>query len=122
MSSQSGVVNTGEYWGIHAKFYTSSTTDALTPPGVDLLQQLDSMLPFSAKDTSVLDDGAGSGNTVISLRKQYPQVPILATDLSEGMMKELKDKLTQNLDWAPVETRVSNAEDLTQANLVSCNF
>lgn len=114
--------HTSEYWASYAKLYTSQTTDLLSPTGVSLLQQLDERLPFSSKDTSVLDDGAGSGNTVISLRKQYPQVPIIATDQSEGMMQEMKNRLAQHSDWSPVETRVADAHDLTQANRKCRNF
>ncbi|KAK5111237.1 hypothetical protein LTR62_005265 [Meristemomyces frigidus] len=126
MSSQPE--NSAEYWSSHASFYHSRTKGLLGPPGESLLEELDSRLPFGSTPGSadsevyVLDDGAGSGNTTITLKTKYPRVRLLATDIAPGMLETLRDRTGKEEGWAPIETRAANAEDLHEASLADAIF
>ncbi|KAK5715883.1 hypothetical protein LTR15_009708 [Elasticomyces elasticus] len=123
MSSQPE--NSAEYWSSHAGSYSFRTKGLLGPPGASLLEELDSLLPFGPTPDSefyVLDDGAGSGNTTITLKTKYPRVRLLATDLAPGMLEILRSRTDKEQGWTPIETRAANAEDLHEASLADATF
>lgn len=94
-------------WDSHASKWSSAIQTITLAPCTSLLSQVDARLPFdSTPSASVLDNGAGSGMLTSLLRERYPSLPILATDISPGMLETLRQKLPG------VETRVLNAEGL----------
>ncbi|KAK5734512.1 hypothetical protein LTR17_008872 [Elasticomyces elasticus] len=120
--------NSAEYWSSHAGSYSFRTKGSLGPPGASLLEELDSLVPFGSTPGSadsevyVLDDGAGSGNTTITLKTKYPRVRLLATDLAPGMLEILRNRTVKEQGWTPIETRAANAEDLHEASLADATF
>jgi len=56
-----------------------------------LVDKVDELLPFDANGY-VLDNGCGSGSITVRVTDKCPQTPILATDLSTGMLAQV-DKL-----------------------------
>lgn len=69
--------------------------------------------PLSA-NAKVLDVASGTGNTVFALLASSPSAHITATDISSGMLKELKVNLARrDLSSANVETKLASMTDLS---------
>jgi len=64
--------------------------------------------PFSEAGVTAFDNGCGSGVLTTILRTNFPHIPILAGDLSPGMLEIVEKKSLRN-----VQTQVLNAIDLS---------
>lgn len=61
----------------------------------------------SAPDATAIDNGSGSGVVTTALRARFPNIPILAADLSPGMLATIEKK-----GLPQVKCQVLNAIDL----------
>ncbi|MCJ1442546.1 MAG: hypothetical protein MMC23_003042 [Stictis urceolatum] len=99
----------GSAWSEAAEQYASYVESFTTQAVKTLVKETAAALPFGdASNTSVLDDGCGSGSVSAYLASVYPDTPILATDIAEGMVKQVDLKKLPN-----VRTKVSDSLNLS---------
>ena len=94
-------------WGSAADVYASLVERVTHPPVEELISCLNSVRPFSAPNTHVLDNGCGTGVLTKALNSQFPNALIIAADLSPGMVEVIERKKLKN-----VRTMVLDATDL----------
>ena len=95
-------------WGIASAAYAARTEYVTRPSAEQLISWVDEISPLALAGSIVLDNGAGSGVVTTALRNRFPNVPILAADLSPGMLATIeKKRLSQ------VKTQVLDAIDLS---------
>lgn len=78
-----------------------------------------SLSPIIPSTSKILDNGAGSGMLTSLILSQYPSTPIIAADISPGMLRTLE---SSHPDWKSVETVVADAMDLLSAGLTDAMF
>lgn len=79
-------------WGIASAAYAARTEYVTRPSAEALISWVHEESPLSARNVSVLDNGAGSGVVTIALRARFTSAPILAADLSAGMLRIIEEK------------------------------
>ena len=94
-------------WGSASAVYASRAEHVTRPPAEDLISWINSKAPFSAADAIVLDNGCGTGVLTTTLSIRFPNLPIVAADVSPGMLETIKQKQLAN-----VQTRVQDAINL----------
>lgn len=101
----------GNRWGAVAPAYAD--VERLTrPPCQSLLKRVSGMLPLSKPNTSAFDNGCGTGILTTILKEQYPQIPVLATDISDGMLSVLRRRVSDK-NWKDVDARVVDSRELS---------
>lgn len=81
--------------------------------GADRLVTLaDELHSLDCPDNNAIDLGAGTGSLTNTLSSRFPTLPILATDISERMLEELRAS-TPVLSRNMVSTRVLDMADLS---------
>lgn len=98
-------------WGVLAPAY-AHVERLTTPPCQSLLNRVSSLLPLSSPNTNAFDNGCGTGVLTSTLKGQYPQVPVLATDVSNGMLSILQTRISDR-KWTDVTARVVDSRDLS---------
>lgn len=94
-------------WGNASKRYAATAPYITGRMAEQLVLMVHTQSPFSAPDASAFDNGCGSGVLSTILRANSPHLPILAGDLSPGMLEIVEKKSLRN-----VQTQVLNAIDL----------
>ncbi|TVY54103.1 Malonyl-[acyl-carrier protein] O-methyltransferase [Lachnellula cervina] len=61
--------------------------------------------PLSAPSARVIDLGAGTGSLTYQLAERYPELPILATDISPSMLDQLMVNATANITTQVADMR-----------------
>ena len=98
-------------WGGVAPVY-AHVERLTTPPCQSLLNRVSSLLPLSNPDTKAFDNGCGTGIVTSILKQKYPQVPVLATDVSDGMISILRNRISDR-KWKHITARVVDSRDLS---------
>ena len=98
-------------WGVLAPAY-ADVERLTTPPCQSLLNRVSSLLPLSNPNTNAFDNGCGTGILTSVLKREYPQVPVLATDLSDGMLSILRTRISDR-KWTDVTARVVDSRNLS---------
>ena len=98
-------------WGVLAPVY-AHVERLTTPPCQSLLNRVSSLLPLSGSNTNAFDNGCGTGIVTSVLKEEYPQVPVLATDVSDGMISVLQTRISDR-KWTDVTARVVDSRDLS---------
>ncbi|KAH9837509.1 malonyl-ACP O-methyltransferase BioC [Teratosphaeria destructans] len=66
-------------------------TEQLTrPPAISMVELAHQLSPLDGKSAKVLELGCGTGFLTMELAHRFPNTPILATDISEGMLEKVK--------------------------------
>ena len=94
-------------WGTASAAYAARAEYVTRPSAEELISRVHDESPLSAPDARALDNGAGSGVVTTALRARFPNIPILAADLSPGMLETIQAKQLPH-----VECRVLDAVDL----------
>jgi len=78
-----------------------------TPIQAAMAQRLVDALPRDLRPGSVLELGCGTGHLTRALAKSFPQAPILATDLSEAMLRTARENwdLPSPPTWQRLDAR-----------------
>ena len=98
-------------WGVLAPGYDQ--VERLTiPPCQTLLERVSSIFPLSNPNSNAFDNGCGTGILTSIIKQQYPQVPVLATDASDGMISILRSRISDQ-KWADVTARVVDSRKLS---------
>ena len=79
------------------KFFNENRT--LTPKSDQATQNLP---PTSS--SAILDDGCGTGTVTAEVKKAYPDLSVLAIDISAGMLDAVNRQAKKH-DWKNVTTR-----------------
>lgn len=98
-------------WDTMSKTYEGTVGRFTRPVVQELVQWVDSILPLSASGTKALDNGCGTGSLSSMLKRMYPDVPVLATDCSSGMIDKIETRAKEE-GWRDFEARVLDARDL----------
>ena len=77
----------------------------------ELVKWVDSISPLTTSGAKALDNGCGTGSVSSVLKEMHPEVPLLATDCSSGMIDKIQARAKQDA-WANFEARVLDARDL----------
>lgn len=78
-------------WNNHAKQYDDAVGRSSSLGISHLISLVETFdPPLSAPGTRIIDLGAGTGSLAFQLAKKYPELPILATDISPGMIDQIK--------------------------------
>ena len=95
-------------WGTASAAYAARTEYVTRPSAEQLISWVHEESPLTQSGATALDNGAGSGVVTTTLRARFPNVPILAADLSPGMLEVIEKKR-----MSQVECQVLNAIDLS---------
>ena len=79
----------------------------LTPKSDQATQNLPPTL-----SSAILDDGCGIGTVTAEVKKAYPDLSVLAIDISAGMLDAVNRQAKKH-DWKNVTTRLLDGGDLT---------
>ena len=109
-------------WTAHAATYDSNVGYMTSTAADRLVQLTDSMLPYADLNSSVLDSGAGTGSLTIRLSQRFPSVPILATDISSGMLATIDALRLPNVTTRIVDASQAGALDAESASHVLSTF
>ena len=102
--------NDSDGWGLCAPIYIQ--VERLTaPPCQSLLNRVSTRLPLDGPNTSAFDNGCGTGVLATILKQQHPQLPLLATDASDGMIATVQRRI-EHQKWTNVTARVVDGRDL----------
>ena len=61
---------------------------------------------------TALDDGCGLGTVTAELKESFPNLPVVATDSSAGMI-DVVDRKAEEHGWKNVDAKVLDGGDLT---------
>ena len=81
------------------------------PLCMNLVQRVNQIRPLDESGAQVFDDGCGTGMLSSVVKRQYPNVALLAADVSEGMLEKFRE-ISRQEQWKNVDTRVLDARDL----------
>lgn len=99
-----------ENWGATAPAYVH--VERLTsPPSQLLLNRVSKIFPLDSPNSTVYDNGCGTGILTAVVKEQYPQVPLLATDASDGMVEILQRRMADQ-KWQGATARVVDSRNL----------
>ena len=79
-------------WGTASSAYAARTVYVTRPSAEALISWVHETSPLSAPSATSLDNGAGSGVVTTALRSRFPNIPIVAADLSPGMLETIEKK------------------------------
>ena len=79
-------------WGTASAAYAARTEYVTRPSAEELISWVHEVSPFSTPGATAFDNGAGSGVVTTALRTRFPDTPILAADLSPGMLETIEKK------------------------------
>ena len=99
--------SSSDQWSTASAAYAAKAEYVTRPAAEELLSWVDSESWLSAPGVTVFDNGSGTGVVTAAIRTRFPDLPILAGDLSPGMLELFEKKGLPN-----VRTQVLNAVDL----------
>lgn len=77
-------------WNKHAETYDDAVGRSSSLGIPHLLSLVETFSPsLAASESRAIDLGAGTGSLAFQLAKKYPELPILATDISPGMLDQI---------------------------------
>ena len=107
-------------WGTASAAYAARTEYVTRPSAEALITWVNEELPLSAHNVNVFDNGAGSGVVTVALRSRFATAPILAADLSPGMLKIIEEKRLSNVRCKVLDaTNLSGIPDDTFTHSLS---
>ena len=98
-------------WGDLAPLYAQ--IELLTiPPAQTLLNRVSALYPLTTPGSTAFDNGCGTGVLASVIKNQFPQVPVLATDASDGMISILRRRISDQ-KWTNIDARVADSRHLS---------
>lgn len=85
-------------WDFHSQSYTATVKRITRPPCNELIQWVDKISLLSTRNIHILDDGAGTGVSTSTVEEHFPEAPIMATDISPGMIAVI-DCISKERAW-----------------------
>ena len=84
-------------WGSASTKYATLATVVTRPCSEELISWVNDISPFSALNVEVFDNGCGTGVLTTALSTTFPNISILAGDLSPGMIEMTERKKIPNV-------------------------
>lgn len=113
--------NRNKVWDDAAAQYNNGV-GRMSRSGADRLVTLvDELHSFDYPDNNAIDLGAGTGSLTHALSSRFPTLPILATDISERMLEELRAS-TPVLSKKMVSTRILDMADTSAPGVSEESF
>ena len=84
--------SSSDIWGIGAKTYAAKMEHVTSAAAKELVLWVDTESSFSKPGAAASDNGCGTGMVAETLGKTFPTLPILAADLSPGMLNVVEEK------------------------------
>lgn len=85
-------LSSSDGWGTASKAYAAKAEYVTRRCAEGLISLVHGESPLSAPSATAFDNGAGSGVTTTALRTRFSNLPILAADLSPGMLDIVEKK------------------------------
>ena len=98
-------------WSTVAPVYSLEVERVTTPPSQTLVKRVSTLLPLDSPNSIAFDNGCGTGALSTVLKQQYPRIPLLATDASDGMIGIFRQRI-EDQKWADVTARVVDSRNL----------
>ncbi|MCJ1457352.1 hypothetical protein MMC28_007720 [Mycoblastus sanguinarius] len=95
-------------------FLSPSYTDVervTIPPAQELLDRVNRILDVNTDGAIAFDNGCGTGVMAGILKHYYPNLSLLATDASDGMIELLQEKVKKQ-GWKNIDARALDARHL----------
>ncbi|EMC93833.1 hypothetical protein BAUCODRAFT_212138 [Baudoinia panamericana UAMH 10762] len=103
---------TADGWDKNAEYYEATIGVNLTEPlARDLVSWASSVNPLETKGSKAFDNGCGTGLVARTLAKLYPDLPIVAADVSSGMIRQAR-KVVEKEGMKNVTLQVEDATNL----------
>ena len=103
------MATTASGWDKNAAHYEAIVGRLAWPLARGIVSRVGSLASFESPDARVFDNGCGTGIVARTIRECYPYVPIMATDVSAGMVAELQRKIEDD----GLENITAQVEDAT---------
>lgn len=101
-----------EHWDSHARYYDESIGNTLTRGlALELISTLNGLLPLETLGSIAFDNGCGTGFVTRQLAELYPDLAIVAADISPGMVRFL-DQILEEKGHKNVQTKIMDATAL----------
>ena len=81
------------------------------PLAQEVVFEVNQLSPLDAPNALAIDDGCGTGAVTSILKTAFPNLNLISTDISEGMVEQVVAKVTEK-GWKNVDARVLDAADL----------
>ena len=81
--------SSSDKWGIASAGYAAKAEHVIGPAAEQLINWVHEESSLSTPLATALDNGAGTGIVTATLRARFPNLPILAADLSPGMLETI---------------------------------
>ena len=94
-----------EHWDSAAALYDDAVGRYSQSAAARLVTLADAALPFSSPSAAAIDLGAGTGSITHTLAARFPELSVVATDVSESMLTQLRAKAAPG---AHITTRIVN--------------
>ena len=98
-------------WGDLAPLYAQIEL-LTTPPAQTLLERVSALYPLSTPGSTTFDNGCGTGVLTSVIKNQFPKVPVVATDASDGMISVLRRRIYDQ-KWTNISARVADSRFLS---------
>ena len=103
-------LSSSDDWGTASAAYAARTEYVTRPSAEELISWVHEVSPISQPGATAIDNGAGSGVVTMALRARFPNLPILAADLSPGMLEtigkkhlpQIKCQVLDAIDLSPI--------------------
>ena len=123
--SQSNPTATANAWTVASSNYGSRVGSMSSDAATQLLQLAATLLPIESSSSHVLDHGAGTGALSRAVAAHFPGTPILATDISPGMLAVLSSAGLPNVRTYVLDACIPDnvqgfAADQTFSHAFSC--
>ena len=105
-------------WDSMSTTYRNTVGRLTTPIVSELVKWVHDIVPLDGPDVKAMDNGCGTGVICSALKRDYPDVPLLATDYSSGMI-DIVGKTAKESGWTNFEARVQDARDLSSIDTES---
>lgn len=85
-------LSSSDGWGTASKAYAAKAEYVTSRCAEELISLVHEESPLSASGATAFDNGAGSGVVTTALRTRFLKIPILAADISPGMLEVIRKK------------------------------
>ncbi|KAL8797484.1 MAG: hypothetical protein Q9195_000300 [Heterodermia aff. obscurata] len=105
-------------WDSVSTLYHTVVGQLTIPIAAGLVDWVHDNAPLNRPDVSVMDNGCGTGIVSSVLKRNYPTLPLLATDFSSGMIDEVL-RNAEASGWTNFQARFLDSRNLTSVETES---
>ena len=98
-------------WDSISTIYHTVAGKLTIPIAAGLVDWVHDEVPLNGPDVNAMDNGCGTGIVCSVLKRDYPALPVLATDSSSGMIDKVL-RTAEESGWTNFQARVLDSRDL----------